>query len=239
MLILRIFGYHFFIITNYQKIVAKFIILITNRFFPLVSRRQRFFYTVCYKLPSQKMRTRSLCFLLCFCFLVFYFHFFLLLSFLLHGMLQAPVAEDESQLVCFPFLFVFVLFSFSFFLFLYFLSFFSITQFATSSGPRRWGPGSFVFLYTFLVSCFSCLFFYQFSSSPYIWFSSSSLLYFPLLEKSVGEVFSPAGAMPVLWRGQGLSCFSGPFKSLWKGNILINFWPKRKMIIKCNLYDQF
>ena len=180
MLILRIFGYHFFIITNYQKIVAKFIILITNRFFPLVSRRQRFFYTVCYKLPSQKMRTRSLCFLLCFCFLVFYFHFFLLLSFLLHGMLQAPVAEDESQLVCFPFLFVFVLFSFSFFLFLYFLSFFSITQFATSSGPRRWGPGSFVFLYTFLVSCFSCLFFYQFSSSPYIWFSSSSLLYFPL-----------------------------------------------------------
>ena len=75
MLILRIFGYHFFIFTNYQKILAKFIILITNRFFHLVSRRQRFFYTVCYKLRSQKMRTRLLCFLLCFCFLVFCFHF--------------------------------------------------------------------------------------------------------------------------------------------------------------------
>ena len=122
----------FFIITNQQNILAKFIIVITNRFFPLVSRRQRFFYTVCYKLRSRKMRIRQFVFPipLFFSFLLSFsffsssiFSFFLLL---LHSLLQALVPEDENQVALFSPLF-----------FHFFLFFFSFTRFATSSSPRR------------------------------------------------------------------------------------------------------
>ena len=73
-----------------------------------------------------------------FFFIFFFFSFFLLLP---HGSLQAPVPEDENQVALFSPLF--------FYFFIFFLFFFSFTQFATSSSPRRWEPGSFVFLFTF------------------------------------------------------------------------------------------
>ena len=66
---------------------------------------------------------------------------------------------------------------------------------------------------------------------------------FPL-EKSGGEVFSPAGAVPVLWRGQGLSCFSGPFSFLVfvKRKCLDELLTQKEngtYVPKCNLNYQF
>ena len=158
----------FFIITNQQNILAQFIILIINRFFPLVSRRQRFFYTVCYKLRSRKMRIRYLVFPipLFFSFLLSFsffsssiFSFFLLL---LHGLLQALVLEDENQVALFSPLFLFVVFYF-----------FPLLSFLLHGLLQATVPGD-----ENQVALFSCLlFFFQFSSLPYIWFSS--LLHFP------------------------------------------------------------
>ena len=116
----------FFIITNQQNILAKFIILITNRFFPLVSRRQRFFYTVCYKLRSRKMRIRYLVFPipLFFSFLLsFSFFSSFLFFFFFHTVrykLRSP--RMRTRLLCFLLCF----------LFFHFISSFFFTRFATT-----------------------------------------------------------------------------------------------------------
>ena len=81
---------------------------------------------------------------------------------LLHGLLQAPVPEDENQVALFSPLFLFPSFLFSFFS----PSFFSLTRYATGSGRGRWEPIS---LFSFFV-CFCFIFFFLFSFSIFSFF---------------------------------------------------------------------